>query len=63
MSSLVHDDLKLLSPHNVSLAYLPSEKYTENENMHQLSSSLFHLRVREWLVREVGSHYWGKMVL
>lgn len=28
--------------------------------MHQLSSLLFHLHVREWLVRELGSHYRGK---
>lgn len=60
MASLVHNNLKLLSPHNVSLAYLPSEKYTENKTLHQLSSLLFHLRVREWLIRKLGSHSWGK---
>lgn len=29
-SSLVNNDVKLLSPHNVSLAYLPSQKYMES---------------------------------
>lgn len=53
MSSFVNNDLKLISPHNVSLAYLPSEKHTESKNTHQLSPLLFHLV----LVRELGSHH------
>lgn len=55
VSSLVNNDLKLISPHNVSLAYLPSVKYTESKNTHQLSSLLFHAV----LVRELGSHHEG----
>lgn len=56
MSSLINNDLKLLSPHNGSLAYLPSVKYSESENTHQLSALLFHVV----LVRELGSHHEGE---
>lgn len=58
--SLVKSDVKLISPHNVSLAYLPLEKGASAIFSAVSSSTVL---VGEGVGRESGSHHWGKMVM
>ena len=51
------NDLKLTSPHNIALAYLPLGKYTQSENTHQLSPCCFIQYLVGSDVRKLGSYH------